>query len=71
MSSSEPTAPTSKLQDTKANEPDAAAASKPVKQAPALLEEDDEFEDFPVEGAHPSFLVALSLPHACYWKRYR
>lgn len=49
MSSSEPSAPTTKLQDTKANEADPAAASNPVKQAPALLEEDDEFEDFPVE----------------------
>ena len=30
------------------------------KQAPAALEEDDEFEDFPVDGMHPSL---MSLPH--------
>lgn len=45
-------APTAKLEPTKTNEADPAQASKPVKQAPALLEEDDEFEDFPVEGKH-------------------
>lgn len=43
-------APTAKLQPTKSSEPDPAQASKPVEKAPALLEEDDEFEDFPVEG---------------------
>lgn len=42
-------APTAKLEPTKTKEADPAQASKPVKQAPALLEEDDEFEDFPVE----------------------
>ena len=45
-------APTAKLQPTKSNEPDPAQASKPVEKAPALLEEDDEFEDFPVEGMY-------------------
>ncbi|KAJ9652570.1 26S proteasome complex subunit [Neophaeococcomyces mojaviensis] len=50
MSSSGPSsAPTSKLQESKTNEPDPAATSKPAGQPPALLEEDDEFEDFPVE----------------------
>lgn len=42
--------PTSKLQEPKKTEGDASAQSKPTGQAPALLEEDDEFEDFPVEG---------------------
>lgn len=42
-------APTAKLEPTKTTEADPAQASKPAKQAPALLEEDDEFEDFPVE----------------------
>lgn len=46
-------APTAKLEPTKTKEADPAQASKPVKQAPALLEEDDEFEDFPVEGKKP------------------
>lgn len=48
-------APTAKLEPTKTKEADPAQASKPVKQAPALLEEDDEFEDFPVEGKNPQF----------------
>jgi len=43
-------APTAKLEPTKTNEPEPGKASKPVEKAPALLEEDDEFEDFPVEG---------------------
>lgn len=43
-------APTAKLQPTKSTEADPAKASKPVEKTPALLEEDDEFEDFPVEG---------------------
>lgn len=46
--------PTAKLEPTKTNEADPAQASKPAKQAPALLEEDDEFEDFPVEGEPPT-----------------
>lgn len=42
-------APTAKLQPTKSTEADPAKASKPAEKTPALLEEDDEFEDFPVE----------------------
>lgn len=52
MASGGSSVPTEKLQDKKANEPDPAAASKPVEKAPALLEDDDEFEDFPVDGMH-------------------
>lgn len=44
------TAPTAKMQPTKSTEADPAKASKPAEKTPALLEEDDEFEDFPVEG---------------------
>ncbi|KEF52740.1 uncharacterized protein A1O9_11157 [Exophiala aquamarina CBS 119918] len=48
MSSSE--APTSKLQPTQESEADPSQTSKTAStQPPALLEEDDEFEDFPVE----------------------
>lgn len=50
MASGGSSAPTTKLQDKDAGKPDSAAQSKPVEKAPALLEEDDEFEDFPVEG---------------------
>jgi len=47
MSSS---APTAKLQPTQSNEPDPAqTANVPSGQGPSTLEEDDEFEDFPVE----------------------
>lgn len=54
MSSGGSSAPTSKLQPTQSNEPDPAQTSKvPVGQGPATLEEDDEFEDFPVEGERP------------------
>jgi len=42
------TTPTAKLQPTKSVSADPAATSKPTAN-PALLEEDDEFEDFPVE----------------------
>lgn len=42
-------APTAKLEPTKSNDPEPGKISKPVEKAPALLEEDDEFEDFPVE----------------------
>lgn len=49
MSSSE--APTNKLQATQKSEADPSQTSKTATtQPPALLEEDDEFEDFPVEG---------------------
>jgi hypothetical protein len=49
MSSSN--APTAKLQPTQKDEPDVSQTSKPASnQPPAMLEEDDEFEDFPVEG---------------------
>jgi len=44
------TTPTAKLQPSKSTTADAAAASKPTQTNTALLEEDDEFEDFPVEG---------------------
>ena len=46
------TAPTAKLQPTQSKEPDPAQTSQtaaPATSAPQL-EEDDEFEDFPVEG---------------------
>ncbi|KIV89015.1 hypothetical protein PV10_08634 [Exophiala mesophila] len=44
------TAPMSKLQPSENNEADVSQTSKTTaNQAPALLEEDDEFEDFPVE----------------------
>jgi hypothetical protein len=53
--------PTAKLQETKTTEPDPAKAGKaPAQQAPAMLEEDDEFEDFPVEGMSPSQGSALT-----------
>jgi len=40
-----------KMQPTQKNEADAAQTSKTASnQPPAMLEEDDEFEDFPVEG---------------------
>jgi hypothetical protein len=53
-------APTAKLQPTQSNEPDPAKTSgtaAPAAKDPAqILEEDDEFEDFPVEGAqNPDF----------------
>lgn len=41
-----------KLQPAQKNEGDSAQTSKTASgQPPAMLEEDDEFEDFPVEGA--------------------
>lgn len=40
--------PTSKPGDEKKNQAEPAKDQEP--QQPALLEEDDEFEDFPVEG---------------------
>jgi hypothetical protein len=44
-------APTTKLQPTQKDEPDPAQSAKAVTgSGPATLEEDDEFEDFPVEG---------------------
>lgn len=51
-------APTAILEPTKSNEPDPAKASKPTPANPALLEEDDEFEDFPVEGTQVPMLKA-------------
>ena len=45
--------PTTKLQPTKSTEADPAAAASAQNQPakpPNTLEEDDEFEDFPVEG---------------------
>jgi hypothetical protein len=45
------TNPTSKLQPTSKAEVDPAETAKAATtQAPAMLEDDDEFEDFPVEG---------------------
>jgi hypothetical protein len=41
--------PTAKLQDDKKPEVDPAKTSQQPSQ-PNILEEDDEFEDFPVEG---------------------
>ncbi|RMZ78912.1 hypothetical protein DV737_g3696, partial [Chaetothyriales sp. CBS 132003] len=50
MSSNSSSAATAKLPPTQSTDADAAKASKPVAAAgPAILEEDDEFEDFPVE----------------------
>jgi len=50
MSSGSSNAPTAKMQPTTKNEPDPAQTAKSASnQTPALLEEDDEFEDFPVE----------------------
>ena len=44
-------APTAKMQPTQKTEADAGQVSKTSSnQPPAMLEEDDEFEDFPVEG---------------------
>lgn len=55
--------PTSKLQPTQKNEVDPAQASKPATNPqPTLLEEDDEFEDFPVEGTEHTF--QKSFAHA-------
>lgn len=42
------TVPTSKLAEEKKGAPESTKAQQ--DQPPALLEEDDEFEDFPVEG---------------------
>ena len=42
-------APTTKLQESKEPETDPAKTSQQLPQ-PGMLEEDDEFEDFPVEG---------------------
>ncbi|KAJ4538733.1 26S proteasome complex subunit [Exophiala dermatitidis] len=51
MSSGSSNTPTAKMQPTQKNEVDPAQASKTATNPqPALLEEDDEFEDFPVEG---------------------
>jgi len=48
--SSNPPPPTAKMQPTQKTEVDAAQTSKTASnQPPAMLEEDDEFEDFPVE----------------------
>ncbi|EXJ77345.1 26 proteasome complex subunit DSS1 [Capronia epimyces CBS 606.96] len=50
MSSGSSNVPTTKLQPTQKNEVDPAQTSKSATNPqPALLEEDDEFEDFPVE----------------------
>ncbi|KAJ4608979.1 26S proteasome complex subunit [Exophiala dermatitidis] len=50
MSSGSSNTPTAKMQPTQKNEVDPAQASKTATNPqPALLEEDDEFEDFPVE----------------------
>ena len=44
--------PTAKLQDPEKDKKTGEVASKEQDKAPAILEEDDEFEDFPVEGTH-------------------
>jgi hypothetical protein len=52
--------PTAKLQEDKKPEIDPAKTSQQPSQ-PNILEEDDEFEDFPVEGElHPS-IISRSL----------
>ena len=54
MSTDQTNPPTAKLQDHSASASGAPAAAKPdPAKAPAALEEDDEFEDFPVEGMQP------------------
>ncbi|KPI34599.1 uncharacterized protein AB675_4911 [Cyphellophora attinorum] len=61
-------APTAKLQPTSTNEPDPAQTSKPTTNTnPATLEEDDEFEDFPVEGTPPlpAFTLHWDAPNHC------
>ena len=54
--------PTTKLQPSQNNEADPAQTAKPPGQGPATLEEDDEFEDFPVEGTADYYLdIGLML----------
>lgn len=60
MSSSAP----SKTQSTETSKPDVdpAQTSKTASnQAPTMLEEDDEFEDFPVEGTERSPEAAVKV----------
>jgi hypothetical protein len=46
-------------QDTKQQE----ASQQPQQQKPTVLEEDDEFEDFPVDGGFPTaLLLRLFVP---------
>jgi hypothetical protein len=51
--------PTAKLQEDKKPEADPAKTSQPPLQ-PNILEEDDEFEDFPVEGELSRSLWAMA-----------
>ena len=48
--SSQPQVPTTKLQDTEKDKQGGGTGKKEPEKTPATLEEDDEFEDFPVEG---------------------
>jgi 26 proteasome complex subunit DSS1 len=58
MSSSN--APTAKMQPTQKTETDLSQTSKTATNPPpAMLEEDDEFEDFPVEGTRRTFGAPL------------
>ncbi len=67
--SDQPPVPTAKLQEPRSTSPSAdkvAKPSDPAAKGPAALEEDDEFEDFPVEGALRSQLrltSSLEPPH--------
>jgi hypothetical protein len=59
--SSQANVPTSKLQDNK--EQGGEAVKDAQKSAPVLLEEDDEFEDFPVEGqSRTSHAFSSTMP---------
>jgi hypothetical protein len=61
--------PTTKLHDKAPNDTDTTAAGKKdAEKQPATLEEDDEFEDFPVEGMFLFLLSSLffSLSLALY-----
>ncbi|MCJ1332052.1 26S proteasome complex subunit [Thelotrema lepadinum] len=51
--SSQSNVPTSKLQDTEKDKKGDSSATKEPQKTPATLEEDDEFEDFPVEDWGP------------------
>ena len=58
--SSQPQVPTSKLQDPDKDKKGEGSGTKEPEQTPATLEEDDEFEDFPVEGTRKPYLSPTS-----------
>src|SRR6266480_5621777 len=53
--------PAAKPQEDKKPEGDPAKTSQQQPLQPSILEEDDEFEDFPVEGESPQSLCAHDL----------